>query len=127
MMAGLPEINLSDSMPSVSLQEVREQCEEVLNKADKQLLYYYYLHWDCQNIVKLLKNPDAELEIFGNFTMDQYQDLLTSAREMNFNVHRPQVRDEVSQQDDQTMVLDAVGHQQYPDGHDSAPERMEHR
>ena len=88
MMAGLPEINLSDSMPSVSLQEVREQCEEVLNKADKQLLYYYYLHWDCQNIVKLLKNPDAELEIFGNFTMDQYQDLLTSAREMNFNVHR---------------------------------------
>ena len=60
MMAGLPEINLSDSMPSVSLQEVREQCEEVLNKADKQLLYYYYLHWDCQNIVKLLNTCHTE-------------------------------------------------------------------
>ncbi len=88
MVAGLPEINLSDTNPSISIQELREQCEEALNKADKQLLYYFFLRWDCMNIVKLLKDPNAELEYMGNLTMEQYQDLLTSAREMNFNVHR---------------------------------------
>ena len=88
MMAGLPEINLSDTRPSISLQEVREQCEEALSKSDKQLLYCFYLLWDCKNIVRLLKDPNAELDLFGNFTMEQYQDLLTSARELNFNVHR---------------------------------------
>ena len=88
MMAGLPEINLSDTTSSISLQDVREQCEEALSKADKKLLFYFYLYWDCRNVVKLLKNPDAELDLFGNFTMEQYQDLLISAREMNFNVHR---------------------------------------
>ena len=88
MVAGLPEINLSDRTSSISLQDVREQCEEVLSKADKMLLFYFYLYWDCRNVVKLLKDPDAELDLFGNFTKEQYQDLLTSAREMNFNVHR---------------------------------------
>lgn len=88
MVAGLPEINLSDRTSSISLQDVREQCEEVLSKADKKLLFYFYLYWDCRNVVKLLKDPDAELDLFGNFTKEQYQDLLTSAREMNFNVHR---------------------------------------
>ena len=36
----------------------------------------------------LLKDPEAKVDLHGNYTLEQYQDLITSAREMNFNVHR---------------------------------------
>ncbi len=88
LIAGLPDINLEDTKPGYNLAEFKEQCEESLTYADKKLLYYFYLKQDCVNLVKLLKNPDAEVDLWGNFTMDQYRDLITSAQEMNFNVHR---------------------------------------
>ncbi len=88
LMAGLPDIDLSDTQPGYSFSELREQCEEALSPADKKLLFFFYLRYDCVNIVKLLKNPEAEVDANGNFTLEQYRDLLTSARELNFNVHR---------------------------------------
>lgn len=88
MMAGLPDISLSDDKMACTMEEMREQCDEVLSAADKKLLFYFYLRYDCMNVVRLLKNPEAEIEPYGNFTMEQYTDMLTSARELNFNVHR---------------------------------------
>lgn len=88
LMAGLPDLKMSDAKPACSITSLREECEEMLSPKDKQLLYYYFLRWDCVNIVRLLKDPEAQIEPYGNFTMEQYQDLLTSARELTFNVHR---------------------------------------
>ena len=89
LMAGVPDIAIDDGGKSpISFAEFREQCEEVLTEKDRKLLFYFYLKQDCLNIVKLLKNPNAEVSDWGNYTMEQYQDLITSARTMNFNVHR---------------------------------------
>lgn len=88
MIAGLPDITLADEKMACTMSDFREQCEESLSEADKKLLFYFYLRYDCMNIVKLLKDPNAEIEPFGNYTMEQYTDMLTSARELNFNVHR---------------------------------------
>ena len=88
-MAGVPDIAIDDGGKSpISFAEFREQCEEVLTEKDRKLLFYFYLKQDCLNLVKLLKNPNAEVSDWGNYTMEQYQDLITSARTMNFNVHR---------------------------------------
>ena len=59
-----------------------------MSSLDKKILFYFFLKNDCSNLVKLLKDPTAEVDDHGNYTMEQYTDLLTSAREMNFNVHR---------------------------------------
>ena len=88
MIAGLPDIDLKDSKPGMSIEEMREQCEEVLTSDDKKLLFYFFLHFDCVNLVKLLKNPNAEIDQWGNFSLEQLRDLITSATELNFNVHR---------------------------------------
>lgn len=95
-MAGLPDISIEDTKRRVSMQEMREELDAVLSDKDKKVLYYFFLKNDCMNLVKLLKNPDlakgsledAGLDGNGNFSMDQYVDLMTSAKEMNFNVHR---------------------------------------
>ncbi len=88
MIAGLPDIDLKDAKPGLSIEDMREQCEEVLTPKDKKLLFYFFLQFDCSNLVKLLKNPDASIDQWGNFTLDQLRDLITSATELNFNVHR---------------------------------------
>ena len=89
MMAGLPDLELDDTQPGVTFESFREQCEEALTPADARLMSdFFYLRQDCANLVLLLKNPDAEISIWGNYSMEQFRDLITSATEMNFNVHR---------------------------------------
>lgn len=87
LMAGLPDITL-DSQMSVSFPDICEQMEMNLSDYDKKLIFYFFLENDCKNLVKLLKDPDAEINPNCNYTMEQYRDMITSAREMNFNVHR---------------------------------------
>ena len=88
MIAGLPDIDLQDAKPGMTVEQMREQCVEQLTSQDKKLLFYFFLHFDCINLVKLLKNPEANIDQWGNFTLEQLQDLITSATELNFNVHR---------------------------------------
>ncbi len=89
LMSSLPEINLSDTKPGYDMDEFVEQLHESLTQGDARLMAdYFFLQRDCRNLVALLKNPQAEVEQTGNYTQEQYVDLITSAREMNFNVHR---------------------------------------
>lgn len=88
LMSGLPDLNLEDTKMEVGIPELREELELSLSDKDKSIVFYFFLQNDCANVVKLLKNPNAEISNDGNFTMEQYVDLITSAKEMNFNVHR---------------------------------------
>lgn len=88
MIAGLPDIDLQDAKPGMTVEQMRDQCEEQLTSQDKKLLFYFFLHTDCINLVKLLKNPEENIDQWGNFSREQLQDLITSATELNFNVHR---------------------------------------
>lgn len=88
LMSGLPDINLEDTKMEVGIPELREELELSLSDKDKSIVFYFFLQNDCANVVKLLKNPNTEISYDGNFTMEQYVDLITSAKEMNFNVHR---------------------------------------
>lgn len=88
-MAGLPDIELSDTRPGYSMEELTEQMHDELYWWDARLLAdYFFLLKDCRNLVTLLKDPKAEVKEDGNYTLEQYHDLIKSAREMNFNVHR---------------------------------------
>lgn len=87
MMAGLPDITL-DSKLDISIPDIREEIDMNFSDRDKKLIFYFFLENDCKNLVKLLKDPNAEIDPNSNYIMEQYRDLITSAREMNFNVHR---------------------------------------
>ena len=87
LMAGLPDISL-DSPVTLHVDDLREEMDMCLSDRDRGVIFYFFLEKDCRNLVRLLKNPDAEVTLDGNYSMEQYKDLITSAREMNFNVHR---------------------------------------
>jgi hypothetical protein len=86
-MAGLPEITLDSPMP-VSIAEVREQLELDLTDGDRRLLGYFFLENDCRNLVRLLKNPAAQTEFDGNYTTEQYWDLISTAWEDDYTTDR---------------------------------------
>ena len=86
MIAGLPEIDLKDATPKMSLRDMREQCEDQLTKSDRKQYSYFLLHFDCTNLVKLLKNPKADIDQWGNFSLDELRDLITNAMELDSNV-----------------------------------------
>lgn len=88
LMAGLPDLSIDNAQPGYDMDLLREQCEETLSDRDKKLMFFFFLQYDCANLVKLLKDPEADVDSYGNYTREQYIDLITSAREMNFNVHR---------------------------------------
>ena len=86
MITGLPDIDLQDTKPGMSIEDMREQCEEQLTSYDKKLLFYFFLHFDCTNLVKLLKNPKADIDQWGNFSKDELCDLIANASEGDFTV-----------------------------------------
>lgn len=89
LMAGAPDLSMEDGgSAKAAFDSFREQCDEVLTDKDRTLLFNFYLKQDCLNLVKLLKDPQADVLLTGNYTMEQYTDLITSAQSMNFNVHR---------------------------------------
>ena len=86
IITGLPDIDLQDTKPGMSIEAMREQCEEQLTQHDKKLLFYFFLHFDCVNVVKLLKNPKASIDQWGNFSLEQLRDLISGASESDFDV-----------------------------------------
>mgnify|MGYP002855731227 CR=1 FL=1 len=89
LMAGVPDISLEDiDNAKITLEQFRNQTEEVITEQDSKLLYYFYLKQDCLNLVAMLRNPDFQIQRSGNLSHEQLEDLITSARTMNFNVHR---------------------------------------
>lgn len=88
LMSGLPDITIDSKSVGFTMSELKEEIADVLSNDDKKLMFYFFLKFDCINLVKLLKNPDAEITFFGNYTHEQFRDMITSAQELNFNVHR---------------------------------------
>lgn len=85
LMTGVPSISL-DQPSSMSYAQFREECEENLTAADKQLLSYSYLRQDCLNLVKLLQNPEAQLSLLGNYSETQLRELIAEAQNSEFKV-----------------------------------------
>lgn len=77
LMTGAPVIAMDGSNSTISYAEFREQCEEALTTADKKLLSYSYLKQDCLNLVKLLEDPEKELDLKGNYSAEELLELIT--------------------------------------------------
>lgn len=86
LITGLPDLLLDEGKPSYSVSEFRDICNELLTEADQRILYYFFLKYDCLNIAKLLRDPEARIEENGNLTAEQCRELIEQSDEMNTSV-----------------------------------------
>ncbi len=80
LMAGLPDIELSDTKPGYSSARLRRELQSEMGRRDERLLRLLFLEHDCRNLLALLRNPEAELEEEGNYSREQLNELTEEAR-----------------------------------------------
>ncbi len=83
IMAGVPELQLSDTHPGYSIQKLREELQTEMGGRDENLLRVLFLGHDCRNLVRLLRNNEAELEPNGNYSREELLDLMEKAAEID--------------------------------------------
>ena len=81
LMAGLPDLRLGDSKPALSLTEMKQEVEAVVSGRDRRLLDDYFLRFDCDNLVRLLDNPEAEPDERGGMDREQLLHIIDEARQ----------------------------------------------
>ena len=86
LITGLPDILMDDGKSPYTIAQFKELCEESLNKSDKTILYYFFLKFDCLNIVALLKDSNAKLTQIGNLSEAECRQLIDESDEMNTRV-----------------------------------------
>ena len=82
-MAGVPTLNLDDTKPGLPVAELRIQLEPELSAHDRKLLFLLFLRHDCENVVRLLKNPESAVSADGNYASEEYIRLLEEAEEID--------------------------------------------
>lgn len=82
LMAGAPELSISDAQTALTLEDFRAQLDEQLTDGDKALLAEWcFLEQDYRNVAALLEDSEAELPYAGCLSRQELLDLISFARE----------------------------------------------
>ena len=108
LVAGLPELTLEDSKLSYTVADFKTEIYPGLSSSDQKLIDLFYLKFDNANVLKLLKDKDAVIDLRGNFSAAELSTSLLSKKAVksalkNFlltypflfpiiSIHQPKVR-----------------------------------
>lgn len=81
LIAGLPDLTLEDSKLSYTVADFKEEIYPNLSNTDKKLIDLFYLKFDNENILKLLKNKDAVIDTRGNFSAVELTEYISAIKE----------------------------------------------
>jgi len=81
LIAGLPDLTLEDSKLSYTVADFKEEIYPGLSDADKKLIDLFYLKFDNANVLKLLKNKDAEIDTRGNYSATELMEYINTIKE----------------------------------------------
>lgn len=80
-MAGLPTVKLTDARPQHTLLQLKEELADVLEAKDAALMERYFLRFDCENLVALLSDSEADVDARGCFDREALLGLAEEARQ----------------------------------------------
>ena len=82
LVTGLPELSLEDGKLSYTVANFKTEIYPELSKSDKKLVDLFYLKYDNQNLLALLKDKEAVVdESLGNYSADELLDVIASFKE----------------------------------------------
>ena len=81
MVAGLPDLSLDDGKLSYSVANFRTEIYPNLSSSDKELIDLYYLKYDNINLLKLLKDKEADIDLRGNYSAEELLALISAVAE----------------------------------------------
>ena len=82
LVTGLPELSLEDGKLSYTVANFKTEIYPELSKSDKKLVDLFYLKYDNQNLLALLKDKEAVVDAsLGNFSADELLGVIASFKE----------------------------------------------
>ncbi|MEG0887270.1 MULTISPECIES: DUF2764 family protein [Bacteroides] len=81
LVAGLPELTLEDSKLSYTIADFKTEIYSSLSMADQKLIDLFYLKFDNANLLKLLQNKEADIDLRGNYTAEELIEAIEQIRE----------------------------------------------
>ena len=81
LVAGLPDISLDDGKLSYTVESFKSEIYPDLSTKDQRIMDLFYLKFDNENLLALLRNKEAVLERIGRFTADELLQVIDSVRE----------------------------------------------
>lgn len=76
LISGLPELQLDSQKLKISMTDFKSELDEHLNGNDKKITDYFFMQYDNINLLRYLKNPEAELHPLGNITADDFKEIM---------------------------------------------------
>lgn len=80
-LAGLPEISFDDGKLSYSLSDFIADLDSSLSVSDRKLMHLFRLKYDNLNLLAYLNNKEATFNPLGNYTAEQFEQVILSIRE----------------------------------------------
>ncbi len=68
LVAGLPKLSLEDSKLSYRVTDFKRELYPFLSKEDKELIRLFLLKFDNDNVLKLLKDKEAVIDLRGSYS-----------------------------------------------------------
>ena len=81
LVAGLPDISLDDGKLSYSVESFKSEIYPDLSTKDQHLIDLFYLKYDNENLLLLLRNKDAVPARKGRFTTEELLQVIESVRD----------------------------------------------
>ena len=81
LVASLPELTLEDSKLSYTVADFKSEFYPYLSSEDQRLIDLFYLKFDNENLLKLLRDKDATIDTRGNYSLDQLNEAIATIKE----------------------------------------------
>lgn len=114
LVAGLPDLTLEDSKLNYTVADFRSEFYPYLSNSDKKLVDLFYLKFDNVNVLRLLKDKDAVIDVCGNYSAEMLAEYIAMLKEGD------ELSDSVFPSYLSTFILDYLN--QSSEGEESLPE-----
>lgn len=82
LVAGLPDLSIDDGKLSYSVVDFKENLYPQLSKEDRKIIDLFYLQYDNDCLLALLRDKDAEVvNVRGNYSVEELSTLVSSVAE----------------------------------------------
>lgn len=81
LIAGLQDVNMDDQKLPVSIATFKEEAYDQLSESDKKLFDLFFYKFDNINLLRYLKNRDAQFDIRATLTAEEMEEIVKELRE----------------------------------------------
>lgn len=81
LVAGLPELSLEDSKLSYTVADFKTELYPALSEEDKKLIDLFYLKFDNANVLKLLRDKEAVIDLRGNYSAEELAEYISQLKD----------------------------------------------